>query len=183
MASLGICSELPKKPDIRSLAQMEASAQQKANFAEFARYQNIVKAEGEVLNGAPVQKIVKQLITNINSLVQTYATELARKLNPEEKTILLDICAELKTLIGVIKDDAPKLDDLKLDQDVREQKEAELDKKYNDHCQQLIIKSIPFIIAFEEGQNRQPEEMNKKFEQFYSQLSSHVDKLAEALRK
>jgi hypothetical protein len=183
MSSSVVYSELPKKPDIRDLARAEVSSEQKLKFTEYARYQSIVKAEDEVLNGAPVQKSLKQLTMTLNNLVQTYATELARKLNPEEKTVLLDICTELKTLIDIIKNDAPKLYDTKLDQAEREQKAAELDVKYNEHCQQLILKSIPFIIAFEEGQNRQPEEMNKKLELFYSQLSSHVDQLAEALKK
>jgi hypothetical protein len=182
-SSLVICSESPKKPDIRDLVRAEVSAEQKLKFTEFARYQNIVKAEDEVLNGAPVQKSLKQLMTSLNNLVQTYATELSRKLNAEEKAVLIDICTELKTLIDVIKNDAPKLYDTKLDPAEIEQKAAELDAKYNEHCQQLILKSIPFIIAFEEGQNRQPEEMNKKLEQFYTQLSSHVEKIAETLKK
>jgi hypothetical protein len=183
MSPLSYCSESPKKPNIRNLAQMEVSPEQKLKFTEYARYQNIVKAEDEVLNGAPVQKSLKQLMTTLNNLVQTYATELSRKLNAEEKTILIDICTELKNLINVIKTDAPALYDPKLDQAAREQKAAELDAKYNEHCQQLIVKSIPFIIAFEEGQNNKPEEVNKKLEQFYSQLSSHVDQFTEVLKK
>lgn len=183
MSSFLLCDDPVKKINLTGQAQAEISSEQMFRLtSELAAYQNIMKAAKEAQETAAYKKSLKQFKASFNNLFQTYANELAYKLNADEKAILNDIFADVKDMANLIKVEGPRITCSSIDQETREQLAAELNDKLVDRYQQLVCKVSPFSLVAQE-QTVQPADFDKNLDEFLSEVLSFMNLFTDAMKK
>ena len=107
--SMLFCAD-PK--NLFDFSEQEISPEQ---LMRFAAYKNIMKAGKDAQESAVYKKSLEKFSASFNDLMQTYAQEVAARLNEEEKDIAYGILADVKDMVNLVKEAVPLLNDPMID--------------------------------------------------------------------
>ena len=174
--SMLFCAD-PK--NLFDFSEQEISTEQ---MMRFAAYKNIMKAGKDAQESAVYKKSLEKFSASFNDLMQTYAQEVAARLNEEEKDIAYGILADVKDMVNLVKEAVPLLNDPMIDSSTKEQIAVEFQNKLVEQYIQLTEKVAPFgQIIQEESAN--PQEFDKNFNTMMNKVNSFLDSFLDTLKK
>ena len=174
--SMLFCAD-PK--NLFDFSEQEISPEQ---LMRFAAYKNIMKAGKDAQESAVYKKSLEKFSASFNDLMQTYAQEVAARLNEEEKDIAYGILADVKDMVNLVKEAVPLLNDPMIDSSTKEQIAVEFQNKLVEQYIQLTEKVAPFgQIIQEESAN--PQEFDKNFNTMMNKVNSFLDSFLDTLKK
>ena len=174
--SMLFCAD-PK--NLFDFSEQEISPEQ---LMRFAAYKNIMKAGKDAQESAVYKKSLEKFSASFNDLMQTYAQEVAARLNEEEKDIAYGILADVKDMVNLVKEAVPLLNDPMIDSSTKEQIAVEFQNKLVEQYIQLTEKVAPFgQIIQEESAN--PQEFDKNFNTLMNKVNSFLDSFLDTLKK
>jgi len=159
-----LCMDPEKPIDLTGQANIEISPEQMAFLMQLEQidvtaYKNIIQAHTDAVTSPEVSASFK-------NLVQTYTQQLAIRLNKDEKAIIAECIADIKSWTNFIKTEIPKINDASLDQATKDKLIAEFTNKMTEQGKYLGIKWFPFGLALkdfiQEQENKiSPEDRDK----------------------